>query len=289
MNGGADNGLKVISSLIAGAVNTLIFVGMAMAGMIGSFEKPVDAPLDIVDVQLTALPKHGIERPKKALPRIVQPPPPPPPETDTASVSRKIKEKEELEKKKKEKELEEKKKRKLAEEKTRLEEEERKIAEEDKRQKKQEKIDRLKRKRMMAKALDRIDSRADEDSPDGFADGDAAGNSLDPATLRSKNAYLSRVTLVLQRQTNVPAVISVSDRKRLRAKVHFRVNAQGKVVGKPRLVKKSGNQAWDNEVLRAVRKFGPGSALKIPLPPASEKNLRALVMNKGLTPIMRPQ
>lgn len=274
-----DGALRSFAGVGAFVVNASIFLGMAYAGMRGAPPPPLPE-LPSVSVELVALPILGKEREPDQLPRIVQPPPPPEPETDAVNLARKKAEEEEEVKKKKQEE--EKKKRELAEEKRRLEEQERKLAE--KKKKEEETKQRKARDQAMRRALNRVaDVRADEDSPEGFAQGDALGTSSDPRSLLAKNAYANLLSTVLQRQFEVPATLSPADRRRLEAHVHLRIAESGKLIGEPRLAKPSGNRFFDEAALRAAKKFGPGSDLKLPLPPASEKQLRRLVLKDGVT------
>lgn len=272
-----DGGMKTAAGISAVVVNVLVFAGMAYAGIIGKKEAPEEPPA--VHVDLVELPALGVERPKEALPRIVTPPPPPPPETDTASISREKLEEELEQQKKKEKEEEQ---RKLAEEKKRVEDEQRRKREEEQQAEKERK----EREKKMARALKTVpDKRADEDNPDGFADGDRDGTSTSMNAL-AKDAYISRVSLVLTRQFQPPAVISRPELKKLTAHIALKVDAQGKLKGEPTLSKPSGNRFFDDAAIAAVKRFGPGTELKIPLPPDSDPVLRRAVLQGGITAIM---
>lgn len=277
-----DPGLKLISGLATTVINGSIFAGMAFAGLM-SHETVENPEPPAVNVELVALPKKGIEKDPKQLVRITQPPPPPEPETDAVNLARKKAEEEEERRKKKE---EQRRKRELAEKQRRLEEQERKLAQ--KRKKEKERKAREDRKRRMEAAMAAVrDPRADEDAPEGFKDGDPMGTSTDPNALLAKSAYVSLVSTVLQRQFEVPAVVSASERARLEAHVHLRIDKRGKLKGKPKLVKRSGNTFFDEAALRTAERFGAGSELRIPLPPASDKTLRTLVLREGITARMK--
>lgn len=277
-----DDGLRFFSGAAALVLNASIFVGMGYASLHDEAPPPQPEPPSI-SVELVALPMAGKERPPDELPRIVQPPPPPEPETDAVNLARQKAEEEE-EKKKVE---EEKKKRELADEKRRLDEEEKKLAAE---QKKLEVAERKAREKRMREALRKVnDPRADEDSPDGLADGDPQGTSTDPNSLLAKSAYVNLLSLVLQRQFEVPAVLSSAERKRLEAHVFLKIDETGKLIAEPRLAKPSGNKFFDDAAMRAAQKFGAGTPLKLPLPPTSEKDLRKLVLREGITARMKAQ
>ena len=273
-----DTGLKSVSTVIAGLVNGLIFTGMAMAGLSQGEPPPPDLPAIDVEV-VTMIPKLGTKPPEpKKLPRITELAPPPTPKDEEISLSRE-KEEEELEREReRKKELE-----RIEAERKKREDEERQRKLDEKRRRQE---DERRRKKAMQDALDRIpDPRADidEDAP-GFEEGSAAGRSLDPNSIRNKQLYIAQLMVALQRQFEVPSVIPDDVRKRLQATVSFKVNAQGKVVGEPRLMRSSGNKFFDQAALNTVRKFGPGSALRIPLP--TDEKLRKQVLRQGLQPKM---
>lgn len=264
---------------VAVLINATLFVGMAWAGMLG--ESPVpEEPEFVIDVEILELPKLGKEAPKEALPRIEAPAPPePPPVEDIASISRK-KAQEELERKEKverEKALE----RKLQEE-----DEARRL---EKARKRKAAKDRRRRKRKLNRLLEDIedDERADDEDAPGLKEGLANGNSTNRDSLRNKAGYVNRLSLVLSRQLQMPSVIPKDERSGLEAHVFLRVGSNGKLKGKPKLVRKSGNAYFDNAALSAVRKFGGGSALKIPLPSKSNHDLRRFVLRQGITARMK--
>ncbi len=273
-----DTGLQATASASALLINGLIFAGMVWAGLAteGAEENP--EPPNIA-VELAELPRLGKEPEPNALPRIVQPPAPPPPETDVASLSREIEEAEE----EKKKEEEEKKQRELAEEKKRLEEEQRKKEELEERQRKRKEA--RERKRAMQDALRNLDDpRADDEDAPGLKDGVRDGTSTDPNSLYNQQVYLSLVKTMLERQFKVPANIPADERNRLKATVKFAIDANGKVKGEPTMVRPSGNKFFDDAALTTVRKFGAGSALKLPLP--KDAALRKTVLASGLKPTL---
>lgn len=276
MNDPRDTGLKTLSSVVACSVNGLIFAGMALAGLIDVEPAPPDLPPPFDAVMVELLPKLGSKPPEpEALPRIVQPAPPPPPKDEEISLSREKEEELEREAKKKEQERIEAERRKEEEEQKRKDEAERRRREEDERR----------RRKAMKDALDRAtDPRADDEDAPGFEDGSSVGNSLNPDSLRNKQLYIAQLMVALKSQFEVPSVIPDDVRKRLKATVSFKIDAQGKVVGEPRLVRPSGNKFFDDAALATVRKFGPGSALRIPLP--TDPELKKSVLRQGLQPDM---
>ena len=145
---------------------------------------------------------------------------------------------------------------------------------------------RERRKKTMAAALRNIDDpRADDEDAPGFEKGNEAGTSTDPNTLRNKQVYLTTVSHMLGRFFDVPAVIPPDVRKKLSCEVFFRLDKMGKLKGAPRLVRSSGNKFFDEAALRTVRKFGPGSQLKLPLP--KDPKLRKAILREGLSPRMK--
>mgnify|MGYP006107691469 CR=1 FL=1 len=252
-------------------INALFFVGIAAAGLMG--EAPPEVP-DHIMATMVELPRLGDVPPDpKALPRMVKTPPPPPEQTSEVSLSRELEE--ELEKKEKEK------KRKLEKKKKREEDRKKRIEE---RKKKRE--ERRERKRALRDVMADIDDpRADVEDAPGFEKGHKSGTSTDPNTLRNKMQYLTRVSLVLSRQFEAPAGIEPAVRRTLSTQVFFRIDRHGKVKGNPRIIQSSGNGFFDEAALRTVRRFGPGSELKIPLP--SDKKLRRSVIAEGLQPKMK--
>lgn len=278
MNGPSrDTGLKTASTVVACTVNGLIFTGMAMAGLIGEVAPPPELPN--VHATLVELPKLGSKPPDpKALPRIVEPAPPPPPTDEEISLSREKEEELEREREEKQKELE-----RIEAERKKQEEEEQKRKELEEKRRREE--DERRRKKAMEQALNRAtDPRADDEDAPGFEEGSAMGNSLDPNSVRNKQLYIARLMVALKSQFEVPSVIPDDVRKRLKATVSFKINAQGKVIGEPRLVKTSGNKFFDDAALNTVRKFGPGSALRIPLP--TDEQLKKTILRQGLQPDM---
>lgn len=269
-----DTGLKTLSTVVAGLVNGLIFTGMAMAGLIDIEPPPPELPA--IFPTLVELPKRGSKPPEEnVLPRFVEPTPPPPPTDEEISLSREKEEELEREREKK-KELE-----RIEAERRRQEEEARKEAE----RRRREEDEARKRKKAMEQALNRaLDERADDEDAPGFEDGDAAGRSLNPDSLKNRQLYIARLMAALKSQFEVPSVIPDDVRKRLKATVSFKIDAQGKVVGEPVLVRSSGNKFFDDAALATVRKFGPGSALRIPLP--TDPDLKKSVLRSGLQPDM---
>lgn len=263
------NGEQLLAAVGTTLINVALLVGMALAGIVraeAAPEEPQYVPFDIVE-----LPKLGKEPEKNALPRIVKPPPPPPPDSDVASLSRE-KEEQALEEAKKKREQEE---------------EKRRLDEEEKERRKQARKEKRDRKKAMDRALSNLDDpRADEDTPDGLKDGLKDGTTTDPNYAKNRNAYISLVSTILQRQFQVPATIPEDERKRLKASVFFKLDETGKVVGSPRIAKSSRNAQFDGAVLATARKFGPGTQFKILLPPAAQRELRRTVLKKGITAIM---
>lgn len=264
--GAADFGMKAFGWVFSITMNVCLFASMAWAGFIKIDDPP---PPDFIEADLVSLPILGKPQDPKALPRIVKAPESAPPPEDVVKLGPR---EEELDKKKAEE------KKRLADEKKQRELEEKKRKEELDKKKAKERRD-----RMMA-ALNNIDDpRAEDAPPVGSETGSRFGTSTDANMKGEMSAYASRVSLVLQRQFQVPSVISPEERKHLKVTVGFRIDETGHVVGAPRFIKKSGNPHCDSAALRTIKVFSQGSQLKIPLPPASSKQLRQLVLQKGIT------
>ena len=129
------------------------------------------------------------------------------------------------------------------------------------------------------------DMRADDEDMPGFKQGHELGRSTDANSLKNKIVYTDLVRRIIQRQFDQPAVIPPDVRARLETTVFFRINTRGKIKGKPRVVQSSNNRFFDEAAIRAVKRFSPGSRLKIPLP--KDRRLRREVLRKGFSAILK--
>ena len=138
----------------------------------------------------------------------------------------------------------------------------------------------------MAQILNRIrDPRADDDDDPGFKKGHTLGRSTNPDALKNKLVYITLIGRVLESQFEVPSTIPENVRKRLSAKVFFRISPRGKLEGRPKIVQSSRNRFFDRAALSAVKRFGPGSKLKLPLP--KDPELRKTVLRVGIKARMK--
>ncbi len=305
----SDTALRWISSAVALGVNGLLFAGMAFAGFSAELPKKAGdqafemVDVDLVDFNLGALPKLGVPLDDRALPRIVEEPvaatPDPMPNedeiqnshlepvadngpSDALEVAPEPAVGEEVVNLARKKATEE------EEEAVRKAEEARKKAEE-KARKRAEKKEREARERQarMARAMGAVlDPRADmEDAPIGVPDGYVYGTSTDPNALSNQSAYVSLVSLQIQRQLKVPSVLSPEERRRLQVEVHFFLDANGKVKGDPKLMKSSGNRFLDDAALRAVRVFGKEGELSLGLP--KQASLKKWVLKEGIRAVIK--
>lgn len=250
-------GVSLSGIMFSALIHVGLFAGMAWAGVVDTEQNEEPEPIDFVMVELQTLGEEP--PPKNALPRIVKPPPPPPPPSE--DVIKTGPREEELEKKKAE---ELKKKKELAEQRRKEEEEARKKREELERKRKEER-DRKKRDRAMSSAFDNLDDPRAEDAPKvGSRDGHANGRSTNAAQATELAKYVGLVGSVISRQLKLPPIPREFHKKTVR--VQFRVDKNGKLKGQPRVKTSSGNKACDNAAMVAVRRFGAGTALKIPLP-----------------------
>lgn len=305
---------KWISLAATVVTNGVIFTAMSLAGMSGENLKLGEKTIEMVDVDLSdidwdlvGIPKLGVQRDEHQLPRIVSAPTQPQevapiteeditakpsvdegpedpnakdlqavptaPDDSEVNLARTKAQADEEESVRK---AEEAKKAKAAAEKAKKEEErKRKAAEKAERQ-----------KRMMAAIGTVADPRADvEDAPIGVPNGSAYGTSTDPNAMSNQSAYISLVSLQLQRQLKVPSVLSPEERKKLQVEVQFFLDANGKVKGTPKVTKSSGNRFLDDAALSAVRRFGPDSDLAMALP--SQAGLKKWVLKEGIRAIVK--
>lgn len=268
-----DAAAKGFSLAVAVVLNVALGAAMAYASFA---DKPVEeAQVQMEWIEATPIPRLGEEKPKEALPRIIQAPEPEPAPSEAVKLAQEREE--ELERERVQK--------KLADDRQRQRDEELKKEEED--QKKRDDEERKKRNDAMRKALARVerDVRADEDSPAGLKDGHEAGTSDKAAEMREAALYAAMVALAIRQELRVPATISDDECKRLAAQLSVRINEEGKVVGQPAMRQSSGNQFFDDAALSALRRFGPDSNLRIPLPRPDLKELRNLVLKRGLNPL----
>ena len=259
-----------VSLVAALGINGSLFASILLMGM----QAPQPEPPELVSIDFIELArKSDVPVKPKQLPRITEPPPPPEPSAEEIGLKRK--KEEELEKKKKARE------RKLAEKKREAEKKRKRLEARKKRD------DRKKRRRAMMQAMRRIDNdpRADDEDAPGFKDGNELGRSTDPNTLKNKLMYSNRISRILESQFQVPNNVPESFRKRASAKVSFKLNSSGKVVGKPKIVTSSGNRFFDQAALSAVRRFGSGTPLKLPLP--KDENLKKVVLRSGIRARMK--
>tara|TARA_B100001093_G_C26522259_1_gene882272 strand:- start:121 stop:843 length:723 start_codon:yes stop_codon:yes gene_type:complete len=235
---------------------------------------PPPEPPELVSIDFVELArKSDVPVKPKLLPRITQPALPL--EAAAEEIGLKRKKQEELEKQKKEREQ------KLAEKKRKQERAKKKL------EAVKRKEDRKRRRKAMALAMQRIedDPRADDEDAPGFKEGSAYGRSTDPKTLKNKLMYMTRISRLLESQFQVPNNIPEEFRRKASAKVAFKISKTGKVKGKPRILKSSGNRFFDQAALTAVRRFGPGTNLKLPLP--KDKKLKKIVLRSGIRARMK--
>ncbi|MEE2756798.1 MAG: energy transducer TonB [Myxococcota bacterium] len=266
----SDQGARAISVILACGVNGVMFASILLMGMV----TPPPEPPELVAIDFVELArKSDVPIKPKLLPRITQPPLPL--EAAAEEIGLKRKKQEELEKQKQEREQ------KLAEKKRKQEREKKKLEE------RKRKEDRKRRRKAMALAMQRIedDPRADDEDAPGFKEGSAYGRSTDPKTLKNKLMYMTRISRLLESQFQVPNNIPEEFRRKASAKVAFKISKAGKVKGKPRIIKSSGNRFFDQAALTAVRRFGPGTNLKLPLP--KDKKIKKIVLRSGIRARMK--
>ena len=233
---------------LSALANSLAF-WLFFGGGFGHSSSQEPPPEEVQWVALTAL---GEAAPPEAVPRIVAPPPPPPPSAEAVSLSREVS----PEPKKPPPKKPPPKKRDL---------------------KKAVTLDSLFGPR-------KDDPRADRGPRRGDARGHAEGTSTQWQGDREMSLYVSRVSILIQRQFSPPSTISQRDLARLKANIHIKLNAQGKVVGTPRWVKKSGNSFFDEAAMRAMERFMDGGPARLTLP--AEADMKRAVLSQGLTVLL---
>jgi outer membrane biosynthesis protein TonB len=122
------------------------------------------------------------------------------------------------------------------------------------------------------------DPRADAGARKGDARGFKEGTSTTWNESSEMSLYVSRVSVMIKRQFQVPNSISEAQRKQLKGKLKIVLNASGYVVGSVLWVEKSGNSYFDQALIRAVEVFR--STLKLTLP--SQEDLKKKVLKEGL-------
>jgi TonB family protein len=264
-----DVGLRVASTIVAVVINGGLFVGMALAGVIGR-EEPEETP-EVIEFETVEILQKGKPRDPKLLPRPSTSPAPLPQEEQVVKTGPKEPEPEapkppDPNEVKLQQEREEKERQKKEAELRKLQEDEKK-----------------KRQAAIAKALERV---GDEDEPpEGAEDGVEGGNTTDPTKGSAFLGYISQVSLILSRNLEPPATIAPDELKRLTCDVSFQLGDDGKVRGEPTIARSSGNRFFDDAALRAVKKFGAGTPDKLPLP--TEPKLRQAVLKRLMQPTMR--
>jgi TonB family protein len=260
-----DTGLRAAAAVTTIAVNVGLFAGMILAGLYTE-KKEDDPPPQIITADIIQLTQQGVPRDPKLLPRIptVAPTPPPPepvvktgpPDPQAPPQKDEVKIQPEPQK---------------PDPKQQQEDEKRKREEEER-----------KRKQIHDRINNALARVGDEDAPpEGSLDGSPNGNTTDPTKTNAFLGYLGQLQLVLSRNFEVPATIPPEKLKQLTCDVQFQLGDDGKVKGEPVLIQSSGNNFFDEAALRTVRKFGPGTDDRLPLP--TEPKLRKVVLTSPIT------
>jgi outer membrane biosynthesis protein TonB len=122
------------------------------------------------------------------------------------------------------------------------------------------------------------DPRADAGARKGDPRGSKEGTSTTWNQSTEMSLYVSRVSLMIKRQFQVPNSISEAQRKQLKGKLKIVLNSNGNIVGNVMWVEKSGNTYFDQALVRAVEAFR--SSLKLMLP--TQEDLKKKVLKEGL-------
>jgi hypothetical protein len=105
------------------------------------------------------------------------------------------------------------------------------------------------------------DDYVPEGDPSGVADGDVT----DPALASIGNTYAHRLMRIFADRLVYPTLLSDSELKRLKAKVHFKVDVD-MVIIEVELLQKSGNAMFDDAVMAAIDKVR-AEVRNLPQPP----------------------
>jgi hypothetical protein len=251
-----EDALAAVFSVI---VNFLLFSGFMVMGY---QDEEVKEPLE--DVQWVSLTALGENMPK-ALPRIIAPDEALTPSSEALSVSR-VKEEKKPENKK-----------------------EKQVKKEPKKEPKKKIKKRIKKKRKPKKgtleSLFAKDERADRGKRRGDVRGHVSGTSSQWKNSTEMAIYLNRVSTLIQRRVRLPATLSANQLKRLSTTLFIRINSKGKIIGKPKWIKRSGNKFYDNASLRALDPFSSDQGVaKLILP--RDKKLRKTVLKKGFNIVL---
>jgi TonB family protein len=116
------------------------------------------------------------------------------------------------------------------------------------------------------------DARAEE-TDEGAKDGVADGDVTDPALALKANMYTRKVSALIRKNWQIPAIIKKEALSALSAEVFFRITYSGEVYG-VEVVTASGNNIFDSSVIEAIKKTGT-----LPLP--KDRELKKLVLQEG--------
>ena len=116
------------------------------------------------------------------------------------------------------------------------------------------------------------DARAEE-TDEGAKDGVADGDVTDPALALKANMYTRKISAMIRKNWQIPAIIKKEDLQNLSAEVFFRTTYSGEVYS-IEVVTASGNNIFDSSVIEAIKKTGT-----LPLP--KDRELKKLVLKEG--------
>lgn len=119
---------------------------------------------------------------------------------------------------------------------------------------------------------DIIRDRLGEPDDEGQLDGDKEGVAL---TGEMTDAYYARVSAAIQRNHEISATISDTERVRLRCVIALKIDADGNIVD-ARIQQSSGNDVYDNGALAAAKRASPVAA---PPPPVRDIVARGIALN----------
>ena len=116
------------------------------------------------------------------------------------------------------------------------------------------------------------DARAEE-TDEGAKDGVVDGDVTDPALALKANMYTRKISALIRKNWQIPAIIKKEALKNLSAEVFFRITYSGEVYS-IEVVTASGNNIFDSSVIEAIKRTGT-----LPLP--KDRELKKLVLKEG--------
>ena len=259
-----DQGAQTVA-LATTVVLHLCVAATVVWGSMGE-AKPAEVEPQHIMTELYELPKLGVPPPPNALPRIVQAPQPEAAPVAPVNLTQQRDEEAEKPVEKKPEAVE-------------------KPSEQTDPEalKREQHLDKKRRQKELERAMAQLDPRADEDSPDGLADGVREGTSNRAAKIREEALWAAQVGDRIREHLQRPATITPGECRQLHAVLTIVLDARGSIVNSLAISDSSGNRFFDDAALRAVRAFTAEGGETLPLPNAARlADFRKQVMHDGV-------